>query len=53
MCEATSFWYWFADLWHEMHLDLALANPRQLRVIAVSVKKCDRLDAHWLCAFMR
>ncbi len=52
-CEATGFWYWFSDLCREMDLDLVLANPHQLRVIAASVKKCDRLDAHWLCEFLR
>jgi transposase len=53
VCEATGFWYWFADLCRECGVSLVLANPRRLRMIADSVKKCDRLDAHWLCEFLR
>lgn len=51
--EATGFWYWFSDLCEEFGIQLVLANPRKLRVIADSVKKCDRLDAHWICEFLR
>lgn len=43
--EATGNWYWAADVFEELGLELHLANPLRVRLIAESRIKTDTVDA--------
>ena len=46
--EATGSWYWAVDVLEELGVDVHLANPHKVRIIAESTIKNDRVDARAL-----
>ena len=51
--EATVNWYWAVDTLDELGLDVHLANPRKVRLIAESTIKTDTVDATALAQLLR
>lgn len=51
--EATFNWYWAADVLEELGLEVHLANPHKVRLIAESTIKTDTVDAQVLAHLMR
>lgn len=51
--EATGAWYWAADVLQELGLDVHLANPHKVRIIAESTIKNDHIDARALAHLTR
>lgn len=51
--EATGNWYWAVDLLQDMGMEVHLANPRKVRVIAESTIKTDPVDAMALGHLLR
>src|SRR5690242_1278936 len=50
--EATASYEWFVALIEPVADRVVLANPKELRVIAESAKKTDKLDAQVLAEFL-
>ncbi|MGH7295236.1 MAG: IS110 family transposase [Polyangiaceae bacterium] len=53
LLEALSPAFWVIDVLQEIGLDVTLADPRSVRLIAESKKKSDRVDAHALAQSLR
>ena len=51
--EATGSWYWAVDVLEELGVDVHLANPHKVRIIAESTIKNDRVDARALAHLTR
>lgn len=51
--EATINWYWAVDVLEELGLDVHLANPGKVRLIAESTIKTDTVDATALAHLLR
>jgi transposase len=51
--EATINWYWVVDVLDELGLEVHLADPRKIRVIAESTVKTDTVDATVLAQLLR
>jgi transposase len=51
--EATGNWYWAVDVLEELGLEVHLANPRKVRLIAESTIKTDTVDATALANLLR
>lgn len=50
--EATAGYEWFAEMLDELKIEVVLAHPGKMRVIAESVQKSDKLDAEILARFL-
>lgn len=51
--EATINWYWAVDTLQDLELDVHLANPHKVRLIAESTIKTDTVDATALANLLR
>lgn len=51
--EATGNWYWVCDLLQKMNMNVKLANPKKVRLIAESVVKTDKIDSEVLAQLER
>ncbi len=51
--EATINWYWAVDTMQDLGLDVHLANPRKVKLIAESTIKTDTVDATTLAHLLR
>ena len=51
--EATINWYWAVDIFDELGIDVRLANPHKVRLIAESTIKTDTVDATALAQLLR
>ena len=51
--EATINWYWAVDTLREMGMDVHLANPHKVRLIAESTIKTDDVDSEALAQLLR
>lgn len=51
--EASGSWYWLADLLQELELDVNLAHPYKVKLIAESKIKTDKIDARVLADLLR
>lgn len=51
--ESTSGWEWFSDLLEEVGMDMKLANPHKVKLIAEATIKTDKVDAITLAQLER
>ena len=51
--ESTIGWYWITDLLRENNIDIILANPRNLKAIAQTKVKTDKVDSQILAQLLR
>ena len=51
--EATIHWYWAVDIFEELGMDVHLANPHKVRLIAENTIKTDTVDAAALAQLLR
>jgi transposase len=51
--EATCGWSWLSDLLQDLGLEVRLANPSKVRIIAESQIKTDKIDAQVLAQLLR
>lgn len=51
--EATSNWYWLADLLQQMEIPVCLAHPFKTKAIACARIKTDKIDAETLAQLLR
>jgi len=51
--ETTGSWYWVADLFQKMDIDLVLAHAKFIKAIAYAKVKTDKVDSHILAQLLR
>ena len=51
--DATGYWFWSVDVLQELGLEVHLANPHKVRLIAESTIKTDTVDATALAQLLR
>jgi len=51
--ETTGSWYWLADLFQTMDIDLILAHAKFIKAIAYAKVKTDKVDSHILAQLLR
>lgn len=51
--EATPNWYWLADLFGELGIEMQLAHSTYLKAITYAKVKTDQIDAHTLAQLLR
>ncbi len=51
--ETTGSWYWLADLFQTMDVDLILAHAKFVKAIAYVKVKTDKVDSHILAQLLR
>ena len=51
--ETTGSWYWIADLFQTLNIDLVLAHAKFVKAIAYAKVKTDKVDSHTLAQLLR
>jgi transposase len=51
--ETTGGWYWLADLFQTLNIDLVLAHAKFVKAIAYAKVKTDKVDSHILAQLLR